>query len=134
VTTPEIPTWYAGLAKPKWTPPNWVFPVVWNILYLMMGLSLWLLWQADPKLPKRRRVLTLFLVQLALNATWSPVFFKLHQTKMALAIIVLLAMAIAATIITSWRIDRRAAALLIPYLAWIGYAATLNAGIVVFNP
>lgn len=134
VTTPEIPTWYAGLAKPRWTPPNWVFPVVWNVLYVMMGVSLWLLWRADAALPDRRRAVTLFFLQLVLNAAWSPVFFKLHQTKMALAIIALLAMAIAATIITSWRVDRRAAALLVPYLAWIGYAATLNGGIVVLNP
>lgn len=134
VTTPEIPTWYAGLIKPRWTPPNWVFPVVWNILYLMMGVSLWLLWQADPRLPERRRAITLFLIQLALNAAWSPVFFALHQPKAGLAIIVLLAMAVAATIITSWRFERRAAVLLMPYLAWIGYAATLNAGIVVLNP
>jgi benzodiazapine receptor len=134
VTTPEIPTWYAGLIKPKWTPPNWVFPVVWNILYLMMGTSLWFLWQADPQRHERRRAITLFLIQLALNAAWSLVFFKLHQTKTALAIILLLAIAVAATIITSWRVDRRTAALLVPYLVWIGYAVTLNAGIVVLNP
>ncbi len=134
VTTPEISTWYAGLVKPQWTPPNWMFPVVWNILYLMMAVSLWLLWQADAKMPDRRRAITLFLVQLALNAAWSPVFFALHRTQAALAIIVLLGIAVAATIITSWRVDRRAAALLIPYLAWIAYAATLNGGIVVFNP
>lgn len=144
VTYPQIPTWYAGLVKPSWTPPSWVFPVVWNILYLMMAVSLWLLWSArEPNWNSgpnsgpsgsRGRAIALFLVQLALNVAWSPVFFAFHQTRAALAIIALLALAVAATIATGWRVDRRAAGLLIPYLAWIAYAATLNAGIVLLNP
>ncbi|MFM1813671.1 MAG: hypothetical protein RLZ98_366 [Pseudomonadota bacterium] len=128
-TAPEIPTWYAGLIKPSWTPPSWVFPVVWNILYAMMGVSLWLLWDRAAPGPSRTAAITAFFVQLVLNASWSPVFFTLHQVGLALAIIVLLAIAIATTIAYAWRVQRWAAWLLLPYLAWVSYASTLNAGI-----
>jgi tryptophan-rich sensory protein len=133
VTYPEIPTWYASLTKPWWTPPDWAFPLVWSVLYLMMGVSLWLLWDRSADAHRRRRAITLFLVQLALNAAWSPVFFGLHNTRAALVIIVLLAVAIAATILAAWRTQRTAAWLLVPYLAWVLYATTLNAGIVARN-
>jgi tryptophan-rich sensory protein len=133
VTYPEIPTWYASLSKPSWTPPNWVFPLVWSVLYVMMGVSLWLLWDRAADTGRRRTAITLFLLQLALNAAWSPVFFGLHHTRAALVIIVLLAAAIAATILAAWRTQRVAAWLLAPYLAWVVYAATLNAGIVTLN-
>jgi len=134
VTYPEIPTWYASLNKPSWTPPNWAFPVAWNILYAMMALSLWLLWDRTPESGARSSAIVLFCVQLALNAAWSPVFFGLHQTRFALAIIIALTIAIAMTIVSAWRINKLAAILLVPYLAWVAYAATLNAGIVILNP
>jgi tryptophan-rich sensory protein len=133
VTAAEIPTWYASLTKPSWTPPNWAFPVVWNILYAMMGVSLWLLWDRSTDAPARRTAITLFLLQVALNAAWSPVFFGLHQTRWALAIIVVMSITIAATIVAAWRPQRIAAWLLIPYLAWVVYATSLNAGIVMLN-
>ena len=133
VTYPEIPTWYASLTKPPWTPPNWVFPLVWSVLYVMMGVSLWLLWDRAADTPGRRTAITLFLLQLGLNAAWSPVFFGLHHTRAALAIILLLAAAIAGTILAAWRTQRVAGWLLAPYLAWVVYAATLNAGIVTLN-
>ena len=133
VTYPEIPTWYASLVKPSWTPPNWSFPLVWNILYTMMGVSLWLLWDRGSNAAVTRTAIILFVVQMVLNAAWSPVFFALHQTRVALAIIVLMAIAIAATIVAAWRTQRVAASLLIPYLAWVIYATSLNAGIVVLN-
>jgi tryptophan-rich sensory protein len=134
VTYPEIATWYAALAKPGWTPPNWAFPVVWNLLYAMMGVSLWLLWDRAAEVAQRRTAIVLFFVQLALNAAWSPTFFFLHNTRAALGIIVLMAIAIAATIITARRVQSTAALLLVPYLAWVLYASTLNAGIVALNP
>jgi benzodiazapine receptor len=133
VTAPEIPTWYAALVKPSWTPPNWAFPVVWNILYAMMGVSLWLLWDRGHAGRARNTAIVLFLVQLALNAAWSPVFFALHQTRAALAIIILMAIAIAATIAAAWPVQRLAAWLLVPYLAWVLYATSLNIGIVALN-
>lgn len=131
-TASEIPNWYAGLNKPSWTPPPVVFPIVWTTLYILMAISLWRLWMA-PESGERRNALAAFFIQLALNAAWSPVFFGLHATRAALAIIVALLIAIPATIILSLRVDRTAAWLLLPYLLWICYATTLNAGIVAMN-
>jgi tryptophan-rich sensory protein len=99
----------------------------------MMGISLWLLWDRAADTARRRTAITLFFLQLALNAAWSPVFFGLHHTRTALAVIVLLSAAIAATILAAWRTQRMAAWLLVPYLAWVVYATTLNAGIVALN-
>ncbi len=133
VTMPEIPTWYASLAKPAWTPPRAVFPPVWSLLYVLMAVSLWRLWDRTAPSPARREALVFFFIQLALNAAWSPVFFLLHETLIALGIIILLVVAILGTIVTTGRVDRGAAFLLLPYLAWVGYATTLNAGIVAMN-
>ena len=134
VTAAEIPTWYAQLNQPSWTPPNWAFPVVWTALYILMGVALWLLWERAAPGAARSVAIMLFLVQLALNAAWSPVFFSLHQTRPALAIIVALVAVLAALIYYAWRSQRTAAWLLVPYLLWVSYAATLNAGIVALNP
>jgi tryptophan-rich sensory protein len=133
VTAPAIPTWYASLEKPSWTPPNWVFPVVWNILYAMMAVSLWLLWDRPHDPVSARKAIGLFLIQLALNAAWSPVFFLLHRPIEALVILGLLVISIAATIAFALKAQRTAGWLLAPYLGWVSYATTLNAGIVVLN-
>lgn len=132
-TAKGIPVWYAGLAKPAWTPPNIAFPIVWNILYALMAVSLFLLWQRTPAGDARTRAIALFFVQLALNAAWSPVFFTLHWVWSALGIIAALAIAILLTIRTAWPVNRPAAILLLPYLAWVLYASTLNAGVGVLN-
>jgi tryptophan-rich sensory protein len=133
VTMPQIPTWYAGLAKPSWTPPNGLFPVVWTILYLMIAVSLWLVWDRVPPSPQRTGALGWSAVQLVLNAIWSPIFFGAHATRAALIVIMLLLIAIIMTIRATWPLHRVAAALLIPYAIWIAYAATLNAGIAAMN-
>lgn len=134
VTRPEIPTWYATLAKPSWTPPTWVFPVAWNALYALMAISLWRLWEgARGNVVGAGRAIGLFLVQLALNAAWSPVFFGLHAILTGLAIIVALSIVLSATIVAAYRVDRLSAWMLVPYLAWILYATSLNAGIAVLN-
>lgn len=132
-TAKGIPTWYAGLAKPAWTPPNVVFPIVWNTLYVMMGVAVFLLWDRTPPGEARTRAITLFFVQLALNAAWSPVFFTLHWVWVALGIIAALAIAILLAIRAAWPVNRWAAVLLLPYLAWVLYASTLNAGVGVLN-
>lgn len=135
VTRPEIPTWYATLAKPAWTPPPWVFPLAWNVLYALMAISLWRLWErARKRAAGAYRAIGLFLVQLALNAAWSPVFFGLHAILAGLAIIIALALVLAATIVIAYRVDRLASSMLVPYLAWILYATSLNAGIAMLNP
>jgi len=131
-TKPEIATWYAELDKPSWTPPDAVFPVVWTILYVLVALALWRLWDHAPS-PARSQALTFFFVQLALNALWSPVFFGLHAVEAALAIIVALVIALFGTVLTGARVDRIAALLLVPYLAWVAIATTLNAGILAMN-
>ena len=132
-TMPQIPTWYAGLAKPSWTPPNALFPVAWTILYVMIAVSLWLTWDRVAPSPERSSALGWQAVQLVLNAIWSPVFFGAHATRAALVIIMLLLVAIVMTIRATWPLHRPAAALLIPYALWIAYAATLNAGIAAMN-
>lgn len=131
-TTPEIATWYAALVKPWWTPPNWVFPVVWTLLYAMMGVSLWLFWET-PAGASRRWVLSSFFAQLALNAAWSPVFFGLHAIQAGLLIIVALAVMLTITIYQGFGVNRGASWLLVPYLVWVLYASTLNGGIVALN-
>jgi translocator protein len=133
VTKPEIPTWYASLTKPSWTPPPLVFPLAWTALYILMAISFWRLWNSEQRPAARSKAMVLFLVQLALNAAWSPVFFGWHDTKTALVIIVALLIAIGATILFASRVDRGAAWLLTPYLAWVAYATTINAGVVAMN-
>ena len=133
VTRPEILTWYASLTKPSWTPLPVVFPIVWTALYILMAVSFWRLWETERRSAARSKAMVWFLVQLAVNAAWSPVFFGWHDTKTALATIVALLLAIGATIVSASRVDRVAAWLLTPYLAWVAYATTINAGVVAMN-
>ncbi|MET0443829.1 MAG: TspO/MBR family protein [Pseudorhodoplanes sp.] len=132
-TRPEIPGWYAGLAKPSWTPPPFVFPIAWTTLYVMMAVAFWRLWDRVAPSDARRRAIIFFAIQLALNAIWSPVFFGWHGLRTGLAIIILMAVFIAATIVSTVRIDRLAPLLLVPYLGWVLYASTINAGVVALN-
>ena len=125
--------WYATLDKPPWTPPSWLFGPVWTALYMAMGLAAWGVWRAGSGRP-RRQALAAFGVQLALNALWTPVFFGLHRPGSALLVIGLLLVAIAVTIVLFGRIRRWAAALLVPYLAWVAFATALNASIWLRNP
>ena len=120
--------WYWKLAKPSWTPPPWLFGPVWTLLYLMMGVSLWLLWR-NRRTTHGRLAFTLFLTQLALNFAWTPVFFGMHAIGLALAVIVTLLAAIVATIAIGWRVKRSAALLLVPYACWVSFASALNLAI-----
>jgi translocator protein len=117
--------WYASLNKPSFNPPGWVFGPVWTALYAMMGFSAWLVWRRG----NARRPLTLWLLQLALNAAWTPVFFGLHWMGVALVIIIAMWLAILATILAFWKRSRAAALLLVPYLLWVGFATVLNAAL-----
>jgi len=125
--------WYAALNKPSWQPPTWVFGPVWSTLYVMMAVSAWLVWRQGG-FAQQRRPLTLFLVQLALNAAWSPLFFALKRPDIAFAEILLLWVAIACTIVAFWRVHRGAALLLVPYLAWVSFATVLNGTLWRLNP
>jgi len=117
--------WYEALNKPTWTPPNWVFGPVWTTLYAMMAVAAWLVWQHGGFVGQRR-ALTWFVIQLALNAAWTPLFFGLHHLGVALVGIVLLWGAIVMTALAFYRVSCVAAWLLVPYLAWVSFAAVLN--------
>lgn len=120
--------WYRALEKPAWNPPPTVFGPVWTTLYILMGVAAWLVWRT-PAGAERRRALTWFLLQLVLNVAWSWLFFGAHRPDVALIEIAVLWVAIASTIAAFDRLSRRAAALLVPYLAWVSFAITLNAGV-----
>ena len=134
VTLPKVPSWYARLEKPFFTPPSWLFGPVWTALYLAMALAAWRVWNHPAPEGKRRTALVLFTLQLGLNAAWSPVFFGRERPAWALAVIVALLGAILVTTRAFFRIDRLAGGLMLPYVAWVSYATALNAAIVVLNP
>ena len=121
--------WYRALAKPAFQPPAWLFGPVWTLLYALMGVAAWRIWRQGAHHPGVRLALVLFAVQLALNAAWSPVFFGAQQVGAALVVIVLLCLVLVPTVAAFARLDRPAAGLLLPYLAWAIFAAVLNAAI-----
>jgi len=127
LTSPSVNGWYAGIAKPWWTPPNWIFGPVWSMLYMMMALAAWLVWRSGGD--GMRLALTLFAVQLALNVAWSGLLFALRLPGAAFAEILLLWLAIGATTLIFGRISTAAALLFVPYFAWVGFAAILNLAI-----
>jgi tryptophan-rich sensory protein len=122
-TEASVGTWYATLTKPSWTPPGWVFGPVWSLLYLAMGVSAWLVWRTREDV---RGPLMLFALQLAVNASWSGLFFGLRSPGAAFAEILLLWLAILATLAVFWRRSLLAGLLLLPYLLWVSFAAALN--------
>ena len=117
--------WYAQLHKPSWNPPSWVFGPAWTLLYVMMAVAAWLIW-CDGGWKAQWRPLILFLFQWLLNALWTPLFFGLHLTGLAFAEIVALWFVLAATLRSFWYVRKAAAILLMPYLLWITFAASLN--------
>lgn len=115
-------TWYASLNKPTWNPPAWIFGPVWSLLYLLMATAAWMVWTRDGwKLP-----LGLYFVQLVLNAAWTPIFFGAHELGWALVEIIALWLAILITLFSFLRVSAMAALMLVPYLAWVSFAAFLN--------
>jgi tryptophan-rich sensory protein len=128
VTATSVREWYPHLQKPSWTPPSAAFGPVWTVLYLLMGVSAWLIWR-DSVGSARRKALLIFMIQLVLNGTWSFLFFGLRSPGWAALEIVLLWSSIVATMLAFARISRLAAGLLLPYLLWVSYAAALNVAI-----
>lgn len=125
LTDSSVNTWYQTINKPTWNPPDWVFGPVWTVLYAMMGIAAWLAW-LRPAPPTALQTWTPFGVQLALNTAWSGIFFGLRQPGWALAEMIPLWLAIAATIYVFRQRSRTAAWLLVPYLAWVTFALVLN--------
>ncbi|MDH4217973.1 MAG: tryptophan-rich sensory protein [Candidatus Aminicenantes bacterium] len=124
-TTPAIPEWYASLQKPSFTPPNWLFSPVWISLFLLMGVSLYLLWQTASK-KEAKLALVLFSIQLILNVLWSAIFFGLKSPMVAFIEILVLWAAIFLTMTKSLKVTKAAGYLLLPYIIWVSFAAVLN--------
>ncbi len=122
--------WYEGLKKPSWTPPNWLFPVAWTILYTMIAVAGWLVWRRAGW----STALTVWGIGLVLNALWSYFMFGRHEIGLALADVAALWVAVALFIALAWNLDRMAAYLFIPYLAWVTLATALNFSVWTLNP
>jgi len=127
-----VDDWYRNLNKPSWTPPNIVFPIMWTTLYILMGVSSWLVWK-EGGFSVQTYPLGAYIFQLVLNSIWSPIFFGLHRVGSALVEIVILWLAIAVTIYLFFPVNAIAAYLLLPYIAWVTVATTLNGYIWLYN-
>ena len=133
-TTPAINSWYAGLRRPAFAPPNWVFAPVWTTLYLLMGISLFIVWDSGVEKHAVKRAIAIFGVQLLLNALWSYLFFGLRSPLMGLIEILVMWVMIFLTMLMFFKISKKAALLLVPYLIWVSLASYLNYSILVLNP
>lgn len=132
-TMPSIPTWYKSLNRPIFSPPNWVFAPVWTILFLLMAISVYLVWNKGLKKTQVREAMYVFIFQLLLNFFWSFFFFGIRQPYLAFLEIIALWLAILLTIIKFYKISKPASYLLIPYILWVSFAAILNLSIVLLN-
>ena len=133
-TSEAVPTWYAGLAKPAWNPPPWLFAPVWTVLYVAMGVASWLVWriarsEVAGASATARTALLLYAAQLVVNAAWSPTFFGLKRPDLALVVIVVLWVLVAFTTWHFLRLSRAAGLLLVPYAGWVTFATALNAAV-----
>ncbi|MGA8292047.1 MAG: TspO/MBR family protein [Rhodoplanes sp.] len=131
-TYPNLAPWYANLAKPSFNPPNWVFGPVWTTLYLLMAFSVWRILRL-PAGSMRRTALTLFFVQLVLNAAWSWMFFAANSPLLGMVNIVPQTALVIATVVAFYRLDRLAAFCLVPLTAWVAFATVLNFSIWILN-
>lgn len=124
-TMDAIPTWYANIVRPALNPPSWIFGPVWTLLYTLMGIALYIVWKKRDAIG-RKKALTVFGIQLVLNAIWSIIFFGLKETGWAFVDISLMWIFILYTIVVFYKISRPAAYLLLPYIVWVSFAAYLN--------
>ena len=132
-TTPAIPSWYAGLIKPSFNPPNWIFAPAWILLYTLMGIAAFLIWNRRNGKKKIKTALVLFSVQLVLNSLWSIIFFGLHLPQYAFLEILVLWVFILLTLLSFYKISKPAGLLLLPYILWVSFAAILNLSIMILN-
>lgn len=122
--------WYQSLAKPSWTPPDWLFPIAWTVLYFMIAIAGWKVWKAEGVGP----ALVVWLIGLVLNAAWSYLMFGRHEIGLALIDVSAMWISLVAFIWLSWNVDRDAAYLFMPYLVWVSFATALNAAVWRMNP
>lgn len=132
LTASEITTWYATLVKPSFNPPNFLFAPVWIILYTLMAISFYLIWNEEPS-PKRDKALALFIIQMVFNILWSFIFFNQHAIFLAFLDIVLMWLFIIFSMVAFYKINPKASLLLVPYIIWISFAMLLNFAIWNFN-
>jgi translocator protein len=132
-TVPSIAGWYAHLNKPFFNPPNWIFGPVWTILYFLMGVSLYIVWNKNLKNKEKGNAIKVFIFQLVLNLLWSLVFFGLHQPLVALITIIALWITIFMVIRSFYKISKIAAYLLYPYIFWVSFASILNFAVLLLN-
>lgn len=132
-TFSAIADWYAFLEKPSFAPPNWIFGPVWTILYTLMGVSLYLVWNSKARKNLKKDALSVFYAQLILNTLWSILFFGFKNPELAFVEILLMWVLIAASIVKFYKIDKTASYLLIPYLLWVSFASLLNFAIAYLN-
>jgi translocator protein len=132
-TTQAIPVWYAGLNKPFFSPPNWIFAPVWTALYIMMGISVYIVWTKRKQSDEAVKGIGVFAVQLILNTLWSVVFFGFRDPFLAFLLIVVLWAFIFMSIVQFNKVSRNAALLLVPYIVWVSFASLLNAAVWLMN-
>ena len=132
-TRKEIVGWFSRLEKPWFNPPNWVFSPVWTLLYILMGIAMWLIWKSKMPESLKKTALFLYAIQLILNFFWSLLFFNLHQTGWAFAEIILMWVFILLTILAFARVNKTAAWLMVPYISWVSFASILNYSIWILN-
>jgi len=132
-THPNLEPWYAGLIKPNFNPPNWVFAPVWTSLFVLMAVAVWRIFRVPENTPGRRLALILFFTQLAMNAAWSWMFFGMQSPMLGMINIVPQLVLIAATTVVFFRLDKVAGRCLIPLIAWVSFASVLNFEILRLN-
>lgn len=132
-TLSQIPTWYAALVKPSWAPPNWLFGPVWTILYILIGIALFLVWKEGISRKDVKLAISVFVVQLVLNVLWSVIFFGYNSLLGGLVVVIILWIAILANIIFFYRVSKPAGLLLVPYIVWVSIASYLNYSVYLLN-
>lgn len=133
-TETGVGSWYRQLVKPSWNPPGWVFGPVWTTLYILMGIALFLVWKGDAAPSVKRPAIALWMAQLVLNFLWTLIFFGAQEIGWALVEIIVLWVTILLTLFSFARINKTASWLMVPYLAWVSFAAILTATIWRLNP
>jgi len=131
-TTPSIASWYAFINKPSFSPPNWLFAPVWSLLYILMGIAAFLIWQKRDNL-KTKPALMFYGIQLILNTLWSIIFFGMHNPGLAFLEIIILWSFILITLIKFYKINKTSGILFIPYLIWVSFASILNFAVWMLN-
>lgn len=123
-TFSSVRDWYLTLNRPSWNPPNWIFGPMWTTLYVLMGIACYLIWKSDH--PQKKQLLTLYFVQLGLNALWSPAFFGAESPILGLVVIIPLWVMILICIVQFKKVSKWASGLMVPYLLWVSFATVLN--------